>query len=102
MRRHARAVGILGDVRREPAREPLQGERPAEGVADRLTGRLARDRLVRAAAAEAEVVRAGIAVLGALLPVGAARTGAASRRDRKITRLNSSHQIMSYAVVCFE
>src|SRR5439155_774350 len=41
--------------------------------------RLARDRLVRAAAAEAEVVRAGIAVLGALLPVGAARTGAASR-----------------------
>src|SRR5438876_731087 len=79
MRRHARAVGILGDVRREPAREPLQGERPAEGVADRLTGRLARDRLVRAAAAEAEVVRAGIAVLGALLPVGAARTGAASR-----------------------
>src|SRR5439155_279100 len=79
MRGHARAVGILGDVRREPAREPLQGERPAEGVADRLTGRLARDRLVRAAAAEAEVVRAGIAVLGALLPVGAARTGAASR-----------------------
>src|SRR5437762_430373 len=79
MRRHARAVGILGDVRREPAREPLEGERPAEGVADRLTGRLARDRLVRAAAAEAEVVRAGIAVLGALLPVGAARTGAASR-----------------------
>src|SRR5438552_11758414 len=79
MRRHARAVGILGDVRREPAREPLEGERPAEGVADRLTGRLARDRRVRAAAAEAEVVRAGIAVLGALLPVGAARTGAASR-----------------------
>src|SRR5947199_4778746 len=80
MRRHARAVGILGDVRREPAREPLQRERPAERVADRLARRLARDRRVRAAAAEGAVARAGTAVRGARLPVGAARTGAASRR----------------------
>src|SRR5258708_14018103 len=32
----------------------------------------------------------------------AAVTGAASGRDRKSTRLNSSHQIISYAVFCLK
>src|SRR6201987_1610809 len=32
---------------------------------------------------------------------GGGRGGAWDRRDRKSTRLNSSHQIISYAVFCF-
>src|SRR5258708_29165221 len=40
-----------------------------------------------------------------LLTLDAARTGCAlgrSSRDRKSTRLNSSHQIISYAVFCLK
>src|SRR5439155_1114026 len=76
--RHARPIGVLGDVRREATDEALQREGPAEGLVDGGAGSLARDRLVRATAAEAQVVAARIAVLGALLAVGAAGTGAAA------------------------
>src|SRR6185436_20885865 len=36
------------------------------------------------------------------VPVPAARRRCPSRRDRKSTRLNSSHQIISYAVFCLK
>src|SRR5258708_18055307 len=38
----------------------------------------------------------------ARLAVSAVRGGGSSRRDRKSTRLNSSHQIISYAVFCLK
>src|SRR6202012_6186226 len=37
------------------------------------------------------------------IPVtGSCHTGASSRRDRKSTRLNSSHTVISYAVFCLK
>src|SRR5215216_7783270 len=48
--------------------------------------------------------RAGAAGRGHALPRrrGHRRQGTALRRDRKSTRLNSSHQIISYAVFCLK
>src|SRR5258708_19078881 len=45
----------------------------------------------------------GVILLGAFVaPEQAAYTQTALKRDRKSTRLNSSHQIISYAVFCLK
>src|SRR5258708_19042974 len=54
-----------------------------------------------AARIAAEAVRGGES-LGGVVGVHAGRPQRVRRRDRKSTRLNSSHQIISYARFCFE
>src|SRR3712207_8415145 len=72
---------------RSPALEPAD-----PGVAVRLGGRdRARDLLRRAGGAVAEAADGGPPALEA-----------AARRDRKSTRLNSSHANISYAVFCLK
>src|SRR5258708_26730635 len=44
----------------------------------------------------------GTGALGAGIDRGGLDTGAKGARDRKSTRLNSSHQIISYAVFCLK
>src|SRR5689334_24400938 len=53
--------------------------------------------------AEEAVVEQPVAQLALLLPAGPdAEGGRAARRDRKSTRLNSSHSSISYAVFCLK
>src|SRR3712207_8747702 len=44
----------------------------------------------------------GVGLLGAYVRQGARRVGLLGRRDRKSTRLNSSHANISYAVFCLK
>src|SRR2546426_6546662 len=58
-----------------------------------------------AAARERELVDAGLDALAALHPEASASSPASTSsrsRDRKSTRLNSSHLVISYAVFCLK
>src|SRR5437660_9230367 len=44
----------------------------------------------------------GSDVIGGATPIGAGRSSSPGRKDRKSTRLNSSHVAISYAVFCLK
>src|SRR5947208_6663576 len=70
--------------------------RPADGAGDDDAAAAATDDLFLSGAAAEALLRAARAAVG-----GGGR-GSHGRQDRKSTRLNSSHQIISYAVFCLK
>src|SRR5207244_7015398 len=93
-----------------PARHPFPTRRSSDLDRDRSAGILQREarrtELIVGWQADVNRVPAGFGVQERRRAEGRAQhkslLGSALQTDRKSTRLNSSHQIISYAVVCLE
>src|SRR5438034_8177924 len=103
LRRHGLTKPRAGKVRGLSHLSPAGAARMVDVSEKRETVRAAVARAVlKMAPATLRVIRRGNAPKGDVL--GVARTAGilAAKRDRKSTRLNSSHTVISYAVFCLK